>query len=927
VFNLSPGLLPLDSATSTEGSPSHPLQLGQVLYAIQDTTLIHVPHGSSVACHQRVTFAGNGNEPQAVVNDRIDLGDLADIRSARAVTHWGSGKQEVALLTKSGLSYIAREGQTSRQTTVPAKVDDAVLVLGLDPMQPEKHLLALLVTEGSGFAIVLVDLSTTGGGARSKPWRLPPKVQGRAVAAEMVRRGLSATLMVATVVGGSLQVHAVAWKDLAPDVSATVVETVALGNVSADSSAQVAVAVTRMVVGSIDQQLAVAWTDGAGAGKIAVIGWKAEGQAAVLATNSLQFTFASPDMPLYRLVAADLMQTGVEQLILGYPATYGKNKKVKGCAAFMLFTLDEKIASLKCVSNYAVANIGEQPLASYDLHLGAGLFGTCMGVQVVGLGASLGELVKGQAHVRFGFVTVDPRQGFPRMPADESVPSICVGTGGNGNVLATIAADAPRFLAFPSDLTGRSVILGPPTFDVKSRCGQIVAFIQAPPYDRRTKNTEPSLSFSQTTGKVEGLTVSNDKSLTTSTDFSLNFGLGSLLGSRSWHDSYMESFDKSNDRSSSFSVQFHGNLSDSDFLLVYEISYNVWRYPVVSTSSEALVGGDRNKMMGGEVLAIFPKDRVPSLNWVPAHSYGYRPRSEVGMLFSYADLRTGPIDPKNLLFEGQLSTTVTAGQDVSTITFDKSNMTTITESQHFSVVNSVTDHVNWTAEGELFEWLPVNFGLNLGTSHSYSDSKVTTTHLTIHDAISLSVSSGTVEDVQYEYRITPIIYWHDKLGCLMVTWDVDLCGNGWKPGPGGDRMLTAPQICLIRPITKSKNLLLTAFSRSISFVEKKEGTVDISVEIFNNSPTEAHDVSCELFLGKPVKDKESPSGLGPPEESLGKVQLDRKGVLGPLERRQATLAGQRLAAKPIYISVRLYIGQMCMPQIYWGVYPRENSPE
>jgi hypothetical protein len=66
--------------------------------------------------------------------------------------------------------------------------------------------------------------------------------------------------------------------------------------------------------------------------------------------------------------------------------------------------------------------------------------------------------------------------------------------------------------------------------------------------------------------------------------------------------------------------------------------------------------------------------------------------------------------------------------------------------------------------------------------------------------------------------------------------------------------------------------------------EKKEGTVDISVEIFNNSPTEAHDVSCELFLGKPVKDKESPSGLGPPEESLGKVQLDRKGVLGPLDR-------------------------------------------
>jgi hypothetical protein len=916
---LSPGRLV--NATSTEVSPPHPLQLGQVLWAIQDTTLIHVPHGSSVACHQRVSFAGNGNEPKAVVNDRIDLGDFAGIRSARAVTHWESGKQEVVLLTKSGLSYIAMEGQTSRQTAVPAKVDDAVLVLGLDPMQPKEHILALLVTDLSGFSVVLVNLSKKDGGARSKPWRLPPQVQGKAVAAEMVRRGLSATLMVAAIVGDSLKVHAVAWKDLAPKVRAEAVETVDLGKISKDSSAQVALAATRMQAGSTDQQLAVAWADGAGAGNIALIGCKAEGQTEVLATTPVEFTSVSPDMPAYKLVAADLLQKGVEQLVLGYPATYGKERKVMGCAALMLFALDEQTRKLKCVSKYAVASIDEQPLASYDLHLGAGLFGTCMGVQVIGLGASMKELIMGQALVRFGFVTVDPRQGFPPMPADNSVPSICVGKGGNGNILATIAADAPRFLAFPSDLGGRSVVLGPPVFDVKSKCGQIVAFIQAPPYDIRTKETEPTLSFSQTTTKGIGLTVSSDKSLTTSTDFSLNLGLGSLMGSRSWHDSYMESFDKSNDTSSSFTVQFHSNITDADYLLVYEISYNVWRYPVVSTSTEELVGGDRNKAMGGEVLAIFPKDRIPSLTWVPAHHYGYRPRSEVGMLLSYADLKTGPADAKNLLFEGQLSTTVAAGRDNSTITFDKSNMTTATESQHFSVLNSVSDHVNWTAEGELFEWLPLNFGLSLGTSHSYADSKVTTTHLTIHDSISLSVTSGAVMDVKYEYRITPIIYWHDKLGCLMVTWDVDLTGKGWKPGLGGDRTLTAPQICLIRPITTSKDLIITSFSRSISFVEKQKGTVDISVEIFNNSPTQAHGVSCELFLGQPIRDSDSPSGLGPPEQTLGKVQLDRNGVLGPLERRKVTLAGQPYSEKLIYISVQLYIGQMPMPQIYWGVYP------
>jgi hypothetical protein len=917
---LSPSSRLLDSATSTEVSPPHPLQLGQILWAIQDTTLIHVPHDSSVACHQRVSFAGNGNEPQAIVSDRIDLGALAGIRSARAVTHWESGKQEVVLLQQSGLSYIAMAGQTSRQTTVTAKVDDAVLVLGLDPMRPQEHLLALLVTDNSGFSVVLVDLTTKSCGARSKPWQLPSQVQGRAVAAEMVRRGLSATLMVATIVEGSLKVHAVAWKDLAPKVEQDAVQTLALGSISADSSAEIAVTVIRMQAGSIDQQMAVTWTDGAGAAKIALIGWNAEGKFAVLATTPLQFGFASPDMPVYTLAAADLMQKGVEQLVLGYPATYG-TKKVKGCVALMLFTLDEKTRELECVSKYAVANVDEQPLASYDLHLGAGLFGTCLGVQVIGLGASVKELMQGHALVRFGFVTVDLRQGFPRMPADGSVPSICVGSGGNGNVLATIAADAPRFLVFPSDLSGRSVVLGPPTFDVKSKCGQIVAFIQAPPYDMRTKASEPVLSFSQTTSKGIGLTVSSDKSLTVSNDFSLNLGLGSLTGSKSWHDSYMESFDKSNDSSSTFTVQLHTNFSDADYLLAYEIGYNVWRYPVVSTSSEGLVGGDPGKTMGGEVLAIFPADSSPRLNWIPAHAYGYRPRSEVGMLYSYADLNPGPADPKKLLFEGQVGTTVTAGHDSSTITFDKSNMTTGTESQHFSVLNSVTEHAGWTAESALFEWLPINFGLNLGQTHSYSDSKITTTHLTVHDSISVSVSSGTVTDVRYEYEITPIIYWHDQLGCLMVTWDVKLTGNGWQPGAGGDRALTAPQICLIRPITKSTELIEVAFSRSISFVETQPDVVDISVEIFNNSPTEAYDVACEFFLGTPIMDSESPLGLSPPKESLGRVQLDRNGLLGPLERRKVTLAGKKFAAKPIHISVQLSLEQMPMPQIYWGVYP------
>jgi hypothetical protein len=955
--------------SSTIVPPPHALPLGQVLYAIKDTNLICL-EGAKTARFQRVSFTGSENNPKANVHGSMDLGSFDDIRSARAVSDW-DGNQKVVFLSKTGLSFVGTKEESAPLTPVPAKVEDAVLVIGLDPIQTTRSWVALLVTDGAGFAVVQVDIQS---GERHQPLHLPPQVRGRAVAAELVRRGSSTMLVMATIDEGSLRGHAVAWENLAPQVEAKLVTSLLLGKALTEPSAEVAVVVTSMQAGSTNQQFAVAWADTDDSCKIALLGWTASGEASVLATATPQVSFAPPAKPRngnftsatvpYRLAAADVLHMGTEQLVLGYTATIPGTKsgwpQREGCAALMLFTLDEAVTSvpnLKCESKYVVGIEtvdetsgllfpGMKALYSWgikDFRIDAGIFGTCMGVQIIAVTWSFGFSVVPQSEftlpILCGFVPVDPAvRGFPPMPAPPDGPppphpagadrqalmllppplqttggaNMCGGPTSPGTPLSnTQLADfnaKPRFFAF-SGLSGESVVLGAPTLTQKTSCEQILAIIQAPPFDRRISATVPSVGFSTSRGEASGCTVSSDKSWTLSDDVSVNLGLGALNLSQSTHNSYLKNFGKTTDDSASLNVQFHANFTENDYLLVYGISYNVWRYPVVRSSA-------KNKA-GGEMLVIFPQQPTMKTSWIPAHTYAYKPTSEVGMLLSYVDRKKEAYKEENRIFS-LFGISVAAKSDSSTISFDKSSSTTQTDSKHFSVLNSVSSHAGISASTELFEWLPLSFGLNLGSSHSYSDSSVETTHLTVHSSLSLTVTSGAVKDPVYEYEITPYVYQHDRLGCLMLTWEVTLTGAAWRPGfPGADAALTSPHVCLIRLVPESNNAIYQSFSRSITFVENQDGTTDIVVEIFNNSLRSALNVSCEFFLGQPDK---GASGLKLPAQRLAKVNLD--GELKPVERRSVTLARQKLT-KPIYVSVQLFIGQI-PGAVYWGVHPPEK---
>ncbi len=815
------------------------------------------------------------------------------------------------------------------------------LIIGLDPIAPKgTRSLALLVSDGAGFGVVQVDLDS---GVRGELRRLPDQVCGTAIAAEFVRRELATMLVIATATQASqlLLVHAVEWAALIAHVPATKVQTLSVGTVAGTvvsagpfasrAGAQVGTAVTRMRKGSTDQQLALAWADANATCRIAVVGWTPSGQAAVLTTTTADVGFAPPRWPVFRLAAADLQHAESEQLVLGYPASYGG---CYDCAALMLFGLDEPVGAapvLTSVSRYAVANTDGNPWALTDLELAAGLFGSYKGVQVIGGGpTSHGRYVNMTKRIALcGFVPVDPVLGFPPLGVDPAVPVGCrAGATEEKEPLVQLSEESEhgqrRFLAFPSDVTGESVVLGAPRFETVNECCQVLALIQAPPYDTSIIGDKPSITFTKAVDQTSGYSVSSNKTYNLSKDFGANLGLGDLSLSQSIHNWYGEAFDTMRDSSAVCGVQFTTTSVEQDLLLIYGMSYNVWRYPVVK-SSKAIVAG--------EMLVVFPAQPTPSMDVILANttSYGYRPRSEVGMLLSYVDVKLDGWRDKNELFNSQIGISVSHEKAGMQITYNQTNMTGDTVGKQYVVANSITNNAHFTASTEFFEYLPMNFGLNLSESETFSDQKAETTHVTRSEHLSLNVSSGYVTDQIYTYQIHPHIYLHDPLGFLVVAWEVTLPGRNWHMNQDVDanlRRFNDSDICLIRTSPFTKDLHTQWFSRSIAFVERPAGTTDIVVEVFNNSICSAGEVVCEFFLGKPALEhqKDRPAKLVPPQGTAAQVRT--LPALQAHERATITLPDQHLAV-PSYVTVRVSCkdNPPFVNKTYWAKYPAHRLGE
>ena len=956
--------------------PSPSLPMDQVLYSVQDTTIISEHEGRATL--QRVSFSGTGNDPVTTVHDRIDLGAYDDLLCTRPVMDC-AGRQYVAVLTRRGsLSVVSTHDGVAQLRSVRDGLEGCAWIVGFAPSPEQERSLALISARDGGLAVVHVSLD---GGATAAPVKLPSAVRGSVIAADLARCGTSAKLVVTTLAGEDLLVHAVDWDHvaaLAPPVRPEHVTTLALGSVLSSSEPvrqrpetwlfessrpgmwgpivtchapffddqvarhdQIAAIVTRVQASTTDQQLAVAWYDGDGACRIAVVGW--EGGARVLARTEVATSLLKHVAPICRLAAADLFHAGTDQLVLAFP---GDDARV-----FLgLLTLAEAgTPALKLESTYVVdvRTSNGNSLADFDFYLGAGIFGTCAGVvQVVGtnqwrwsFGGSPPDIKEG--FIECGFVPVDPvRRAFPEMsaggrgPARMTVSSPPVpfppewerltwspGFVHQDAALVPFTGD-PRFRAFSSGLSGESIVVGPPVLTQAPKYTQIMAIIQAHPFDRRFAENLPSVAFSTTSGSTKGLTVSTDASWTLADDTSVNLGLGALNASHAIHNSYLKSLGRSDDSGLSETVTLHGNLSSTDWMLISEVDYDVWRYPVVR--------GCATNPTGSELLVIIPSSSRLSTSWVQASDYAWKPRSEVGMLLSYVDLdRDGGHSGDGHVLDNELfprkSYDVALGPDASSLTFDQSESSTSTLTTHLSLVHAETSHLGMNPATELFSYLPSNFGVTLGSSRSYSEGKAETMHVNLHEGLTISMHSGTVASAQYKYGVTPVIYRHASLGCLMLGWQVQLREGWWH-----SKLANTPDVCLVRVYPEADDVVQQAFSRAISIVDsaKDDGTfvTDIEVEIFNNSLAPAKDVSCSMHDVSAAFARGWPKDLSKALASaplLAKVSLDRE--LKPVERRKVrhAIVSSTKRTDPLHVAVTLSLG-LVETAPYWAVGPADR---
>lgn len=893
----------------TATQPANPLQLGQVLYEVQDVTVLATPHGDADTSYQRVVFNADGG----TTTESLALGAQADVLDVRSCADMHSGVRNAFVLTASSVQMIGSDGTKAVSSTWP--VAGAQWIVDLNPLETEGPHLLLLGHDAQGSHLQDLDCTT---GAVGRPTRLEA-VDGTPVGAVLLRSQLDAHLVVVSVAGAELLVTDLGPGPLGSAAGGARPTKVTVGPIA--DGAAVSLTAASLVPGTSDQQLVLAYADPTGALQVAALGWDEKSHAlGPLAALVPDTTFATPERDVFRVAAGDLLDSGTDQVVVGWSGTF---QGTKGCAALLLVELDEsgKAPALTASSHYAAANAGGQPLASIDLHLAVGLFGELLapdrevdptadsaaaaspagvlGVVLVGAGATLAQLMQGKASVLTGLVAVDPStKAFPPLGDAPGVPAPL-------STVATIDADAPGIFALPSDVSGQSVVLGPPVLSQAMGKGQLLAVIQAPPFEASVSSQKPTLTFSQSDSKMSGYNVNNNKLWMFSEDAGATIGIAGQTLNHNVNKSYGHGFDKLTDHSTTTLVQTTSTITANDLLVMSVMSYDVWTYPVYRKASQA--------QPDGTMAVVFPMTPAPIQTIVPASdaSIGYKPAWQSGVLLSYVDVPPDGYDPDKLLFNVQ-SFPITDDSGGSTVMYDKSQMVSENITKTFMVHNSTTDSAHFSFSTTLFDFVPVNFGLNLSKTKTYSDTKVKTTMLSHTTSMSITITSGAVKDIGYEYQLLPYIYQHATMGCLMVRYGVVMAGESWKSH------YKMPGIMLPSIYPNSSDPVLAGFSRAISFGEASDGLVPVEVELFNNSLQTARQVVCEFYRGAPtVKTVDGKSQLAPTGDMIGSQQL---ATIGPGARGTVTLPMS--LSDTDQVVVKVYVQPLpSFAQVYWGIYP------
>lgn len=897
---------------------SNPLQLGQVLYPVLDATVIATRNGDDTPSYFRTVIDGGGvHAPAAVAMTGMDASSVVlDLKSCLDMS---CNRLPVFVLGTSGdgatLSRFVggAGGAAPVEDVFSVPAEGLVSIVGLDPTMLSGGTVLLLGSAASGAVLYAYDTATAALGAGLALG------SGTPVGAVLVRHALRSHCVVALVDSA----HQLTIADYGHGVLGATPQapasaaSVTLGSLWPGSSP--ALQATTLIAGNADQQLAVAYCDASGAHQLAVLGWSDANGFALLATLALDSatpahgpapTALSADMQgALQLVAADLCGAGTDQLILGYPATFGG---VAGCAALLSVSMGASAGgyALTLVSSYAIANGAEQqPFASLGLRLAAGVFGGLakavvaesyfMGLVVLGCGATLQQLFNGTASVMATTVQLEPGTGrFPPLapPNLPATPSTVT--------LATVGAANAQVFAIASDVTGQSVVLGPPVLEQITQAEQVLAIFQAPPGPSQV--SAQSLIFTGTSDHQTGYTVSSNKTWTLTQNAGTRINLGDLSLGNSLTTTYGENFTHTADASQTMEVSVTENISTNDLVIGYSAGYDVWVYPVYRSASQS----DPD----GHLAVVFPQSGTPQLSYRTSTdaSIGYVPPVQNNLLQSYpsseADLPGYGGVPMFSLDSGEVSTQV-GTQVIYTYT----SVNTSQQDWSSTVTNSSGNNASLALSTHLFSYLPASFNFDLSKSKEFSNTQTQTTSLSLTRSVSITVNLGQVNPSQggnYDYTVTPYVYQHQVLGCLMLAYLVSVsAGNSWATVP------SAPCPCLFtvyNPV--NDGAMLGGYSRQIGFVSAENGKVAVTLNVFNYANEAVPSLDAVLYICQPTV---SGGALAIPADASPVTTVTATNML--------PMTTYALQSEPLelqdgdFVSVSLNI--QGNSAVFWGVYP------
>jgi hypothetical protein len=939
----------------------NPLQLGQTLYDLSDITIVgsKISSGTvSPPTYQRYTYA-NG-KPSLAQDATLNVDSIDNIKDVKAVDVFASAKQCVLVLTDKGL--ISQEvlgtnsdGYTETYAQWPFEATNVQFIIDSNPLALTCFQVLLIGQETSNDLgheatnIFLWTLNISGDvGTLSDPIKLPG-VQGLTLKGACLARCQTNARLIAFFMGSSgLQVA-----DFGSDILLSLANGATISptpptlvsvvdckpGLSFDYTTGMLIPSSGNPTSNGNQQIAIVypWVQASSTSAygycISILDFIPTNQSAKTYTMKVVSTgtfsvgscvpaASSPSEAAFAITSGSLLSNGLDQLVVGFCGTYG-SPAVGGCVCLSLLTYGPKelvLSSVQFVGCLKNSDNQWVPFCSLGLVIAIGVFGTAIdlteasfGIVVIGWGATLHQLAKNQGVITGAIIPVDPASA--QLPeTDANTPANL--NSFNANELSFVPADAPRYIAMPSDVCGNSVVLGAPTLINIDKASQIIAYIQAIPYEEACVAYPPSVSFTINQTKINGTSVASIQSWTFSESAGISLGLGPSSLSAHMTSTYGVDFSTINDNIVSTTEILSSTIYNYDMIIVYNISYTVWEYPIYQPA--------KTDKQSGSLAVIFPDSGslspIQALVNASSESYGYIPSHQPGLLISYPMKPTSLTNytPSLQIFSPLELSILATG--TNSITYSASNMTSSTQSVTSTIFNSLTLNFDAHFNSNLFEYLPLSFGINVSEGETYSSSNVSTTSVTCTSDLSITFTTSNLAEgyEDYFYQFTPYVYFDNKYGCLIVNYTVDLASGQtfWS------NYYMKPNLVCFQIYPFSTNLLYKSFTRMISFTTDDEGSFLINVTVFNASFSPSTDASCTLYLGQPETSAQTvsiPSGAN----QLGCHVLPTVNATESVTFSMS-LAPEASLSKGDCVTAVLKCGGTT--NIYWSVYPADYFP-